>query len=246
VWHASLRCVTWLIWAACRHSTPRAPRGCCDWDAVTHFDVELDSYIHVTWPILTCDLTHLYVWYARRDSFLCLTWLICAAYGHSALRAPWDCWIWVAVTQDVTHFYVWHFYLCDMTHLRCVRTQRTSCTLRLLDLSCRDSRRDSFLCVTFLFVWHDSSALRTVTAHFVHLETAAFELLWLWCTHNATHIYVSRDSFLCVTWRIAMCIHRYGTTHVLYACCNTPPWCMFMRATTHFYVWHDTWRSTHA
>jgi len=61
-----------------------------------------ESFIHVTWLIHTCDMTHSYMWH---DSFIHVTWLF-----H---------------TCDMTHSYMWHdsfihvtwlIHTCDMTH----------------------------------------------------------------------------------------------------------------------------------
>ena len=56
----------------------------CD---LIHGNVRHNCFIYtcVTWPIHTCDMTHLYVWH---DSFICVIWLI-----HMC---------------DMTHSYVWH------------------------------------------------------------------------------------------------------------------------------------------
>ena len=53
-----------------------------------------DSFLRVTWLILTCDMTHSYVWH---DSCWCVAWLI--------------------LTCDMTHSYVWHDSFLPVTWL---------------------------------------------------------------------------------------------------------------------------------
>ena len=106
VWHASFRCVTWLI-------------QMCD---RTHSDVWQDSFRCVTWLIQMSDRTHSDVW---QDSFRCVTGLI-------QIRETTRSYVWqdilVCVTcridiRDISIRDIPHSYVC-LIHMsvsfRCV------------------------------------------------------------------------------------------------------------------------------
>jgi len=61
---------------------------------VTHSYMWHDSFIHVTWPIHTCDMTHSHVWH---DSSIYVTWPI---YICNMTRS----------------YLTWPIHQCDMTH----------------------------------------------------------------------------------------------------------------------------------
>jgi len=75
-----------------------------------------DSFLRVTWLILTCDMTHSYVWH---DSCWCVTWLILTCdMTHSYVWHD-SCWCvaWLILTCDMTHSYVWHDSFLPVTWL---------------------------------------------------------------------------------------------------------------------------------
>jgi len=78
----------------------------CD---LTHSYMWLDSFIHVTWLIHTCDFTHSYMWL---DSFIHVTWLIYISavtheQGSQCHKASADCprasIAWVFKRADAPH-----------------------------------------------------------------------------------------------------------------------------------------------
>ena len=146
----------------------------------------------VTWPIHTCDMTHLYVWH---NFFICVAWLIHSrdmTHSHAG-HASFICVILLIHVCDMTHSYVchdswicvpWLIHMCNMTHSYV--------------------QHDSFICVT----WHIH--MRDMTTHIYARHESCVCLIWLthetWLTRmrDLTHSYVQHDSLVCVTWLIYM------------------------------------------
>jgi len=93
-----------------------------------------DSFICVTWPIYTCDMTHSYVYH---DSFICVPWLIhmCAMTHSYVSHESFICVPWLIHMCAMTHstsrpgdttrsygrndsciYVTWLIHVCDMTH----------------------------------------------------------------------------------------------------------------------------------
>jgi len=127
-----------------------------------------------------CDMTHSRV---RRDSFVCVTWLLSQYYlgWHTKKSFCHN------IIHNTTHKMraCWPTHKCDMTHSY--------------------MSHDWFICVTWMIhmcdmtyssMWHDSFTCVT----------------WLIHVCDMTHSHVWHDSFTCVTWLIHVCVvtHFYA------------------------------------
>ena len=181
-----------------------------------------DSFIRVTWPIHTCDMTHLCVWH---DSFIRVTWLTytCDMTRSYVCHDSFIRVTWLIHTCAMTHSYVWHdsllrltwrIHTCDMTHL---------------------------------YVWHDSFIRVTWLVHTCDMTRLHASLMCHSVFHtcsNMTHSYVWHDSFirisniyLCVVYTTPF-VHNFHVTWLTPFICVT--WLIHTCDMTRSYVWHDS------
>jgi len=224
IWYDSVVCVTWLIYT-CVMTLDK------DKDSI---HVRHDSFICLTWAICKCDMTHPYVWHDSR-------WW----------RRSYICGIWHVPMCDMTHSYEWHdSFICV------IWLPVRMAILNMWDMSHTYLPRCSFICVTwhnhatnvrshkFISVWHESFINVTLL---IYMRDMTYPNVW----HDSrpgwrscvgkVHSYVSRDSFICVTWHIHVCdmIH----SHVLHDKFTCVTW-LSTRTTilqifncTHSYEW---------
>jgi len=104
VWHDSVSCVLGFIHRFARDQVTLWQNS---FTRATHSYASWGSFIYVTWPIHTCDMTHAYLTslmhicaethsYVCRDSFICVPWIIFIRLQQTT----WQC--------DMNYPYVWH------------------------------------------------------------------------------------------------------------------------------------------
>ena len=142
----------------------------------------------------TCDITH-----AWHDAWICVTWLIRMC--------------------DMSHWYVWHDSLTCVTWLvDCVTWLSDMCVMRLTHICNQtfffDLGNVSLACVTWLIhMW------KVTYSHVCHAACICVARLIYTCDMPHSYAWhddawhdsfdVSRDAFMCVTWRI----HTRDVTH---------------------------------
>ena len=140
--------------------------------------VKRELLLCMPWRIHTRDETHLYVWYnsfiiylqcsyARRDSFIGLTWRIhmCGVAYSYVWRDSFVCVTWPIHMRDSARSYVWHdsfmcathtwlIHVCD-AHVRRDSLTRVTWHIHMRDMTHPYVWHNSFICVTWLLdMWH--------------------------------------------------------------------------------------------
>ena len=216
--------VTWLI----EYATWPSPTW-LQHDAVnmTQADLWYDLFIHVTWHMYICDMTHwicnmthVNMWHTtlnmQQDAFRPVAWLIRTwrIYTYEVRATMYE-----IASHDLFMCVPWLIHTCGMTH----------------SYVCHDAFID-MRCVQLL--WHDSL---TRVPWLIHM--CAMTHSYIWGAHNygdMTHSYVCHDSFICVPhvrgvnyvwWRVTWRIDTCAMTH-LYVC-------------HHICVWSYAWVSSY-
>jgi len=227
-----------------------------------HSYVGFDGSMCVTWPILTCDMTHLcacphdsrvpdvthsYVW---RNTFVCVTWLarMCDMTHFYAchdvfIRVTWRIWVRVVtilMCLDTFVCVIWRSLAYEMTHTGMCDTTRSFSR----DVGGRDRYPDCrYPFSTFFFLWFDLYRQITVTTGPSN-DTEQYVIREP-CTSNAvTGAYV-------LGWCDFMFLSflNSGTRFFLFFWVSTPashvsfsraiPMCLdTFVSVTHSYVWH--------
>jgi len=226
----------------------------------THSYVWHDSFIFLTWLILTCDMTP--PCDMTRLFHLCdMTFRVCNVpihmwdMIHSYLQCDNMCDITLPFVWHYSsyvwraHSYVWHDSFLCVTWL-----------VHMCDMTRSYVWHDSFLCVTYLvhmwdmtysyvwqasslrvtcliesYVWHDSSIFATWLIHMCDGLCQMYDMTLsdLW-----------HESFICVTWLIHVCdmTHSYvwHYSYVQHDASSCATWLVHMWDMNHSYVWHDS------
>ena len=144
-------CVIWII-TYCRpkHENLK-PKSCHECVPVyLKMYMRHESFIHMTWLICVCDMTHSHV---CRDSIACLN-----MWRHTWNTTHSRVW-WPVHTSDMNQSYVWHvpfvrvtwlIHIYDMTHSICVTWLIHVCDINPCDMTLIVIR-DLF--PRFLFLW---------------------------------------------------------------------------------------------
>jgi len=191
-------------------------------------------FVHVTWLIHICDMTHSYV---RHDSFICATWLIhtCDMTHPHVWHDPFIRMTWLIHICDMTRSYVWQYSFIYVTWL-----------IHTYDMTHSYVRHDSFIRLAWLihmcnmtrsYVWHDTSraplastiskTLRSVLVCvcvcvlvcvcvywrvcvyvFVCVRVVNLSVsvcLYIYCCHLSCALFMWHDSFIWVSWLIHTC-----------------------------------------
>jgi len=196
--HDSFICVTWLIQQHdCHVQDVRHKKH-------RHLYVRHDSFVCVTWHIQQHDChvhdvrhkkhRHLYV---RHDSLICATRHIQQHYCHVHDVRNKNT---VTCMCDVTHSYVWRDTFICVHWISCTRctTQKTPPLVCVTWLIRMCDAKHSFVCIDsdihiIPYKRHPTTYMCDVT-HLIQYK------------RHPCHLYAWRDSFICVTQHIWLCV----------------------------------------